>query len=122
LQEEHSLETHLPFLQYVQKKLKNNHYKIVPIIFGYLEKKDFKKMADMIKKYVTPKTLIIASSDFTHYGDNYGYVPFRTNIKENLTKLDMGMIDHIKKLDFDGFFQYKQGTGITMCGFTPVEC
>jgi len=120
MQNEHSLENHLPFLQYIQNKLKNNRYKIVPILFGYLEKKDFRKMADIIKKYVTPKTLIIASSDFTHYGANYGYVPFRTNIKENLTKLDMGMIGHIKKLDFDGFFKYKEETGITMCGIIPV--
>jgi AmmeMemoRadiSam system protein B/AmmeMemoRadiSam system protein A len=120
VQSEHSLETHLPFLQYIQKKLKNNRYKIVPILFGYLDKKDFKKMADIIKKYVTPKTLIIASSDFTHYGAGYGYLPFRTNIKENLTKLDMGMINHIKKMDFDGFFEYKRETGITMCGFAPV--
>ncbi|UCH95236.1 MAG: AmmeMemoRadiSam system protein B [Candidatus Aminicenantes bacterium] len=120
LQDEHSLETHLPFLQYIQKKLKNNQYKIVPILFGYLEKKDFKKMADIIKKYVTPKTLIIASSDFTHYGAGYGYVPFRTNIKENLTRLDMGMIEHIKKLDFDGFYNYQRDTDITMCGFVPV--
>ena len=120
MQNEHSLETHLPFLQYIQDKLKNNRYKIVPILFGYLEKKDFKKMADIIKKYVTPKTLVIASSDFTHYGDNYGYAPFRTNIKENLTKLDMGMIDYIRKMDFDGFFQYKEETGITMCGIIPV--
>jgi len=120
MQNEHSLETHLPFLQYIQKKLKNNRCKIVPILFGYLEKKDFKKMADAIKKYVTPKTLIIASSDFTHYGASYGYAPFRTNIKENLTKLDMGMINYIRKMDFDGFFEYKRETGITMCGIIPV--
>ena len=77
-------------------------------------------MADIIKKYVTPQTLIIASSDFTHYGASYGYAPFRTNIKENLTKLDMGMINTIRKMDFDGFFEYKRETDITMCGFTPV--
>jgi AmmeMemoRadiSam system protein B/AmmeMemoRadiSam system protein A len=120
MQNEHSLETHLPFLQYIQDKLKNNRYKIVPILFGFLEKKDFKIMADIIKKYVTPKTLIIASSDFTHYGAGYGYTPFTTNIKENLTKLDMGMINYIRKIDFDAYFEYKRETGITMCGFVPV--
>jgi MEMO1 family protein len=120
LQEEHSLETHLPFLQYIQKKLKNDRFKVVPILFGYLEKKDFAKITAVIKKYLTPKTLVIASSDFTHYGANYGYVPFRDNIKENLTKLDMGMIEYIRKLDFEGYWNYKQKTGITMCGFIPV--
>ena len=120
MQAEHSLETHLPFLYYIQKKNHNDSYKIVPILFGYLEEKDFKKMAGIIKKYVTPKTLVIASSDFTHYGAGYGYVPFKDNIKENLTKLDMGMVELIKKMDFDGYSRYKDKTGITMCGFIPV--
>jgi len=120
IQMEHSLETHLPFLQYIQKKVHNDRYKIVPILLGYLKKKDFKEMAAVIKKYVTPKTLVIASTDFTHYGANYGYVPFRDNIKDNLTKLDKGMIRQIEKMDFDGFLQYKEKTGITMCGYTPV--
>ncbi len=120
MQDEHSLEAHLPFLQYIQEKLKNTKYKIVPILLGGLDKKDFPRMAGIIKKYITPKTLVIASSDFTHYGPGYGYVPFRENIKENLTRLDMGMIDTITKMDFNRYFDYKEKTGITMCGFTPV--
>ena len=120
MQHEHSLENHLPFLQFIQNKLKNNKYKIVPILFGYLYHQDFKKMADIIKKYIDDKTLVIASTDLTHYGSNFGYTPFRDDLKSNLTKLDMGIINHIKKLDFDGYFNYKKKTGITMCGFTPV--
>jgi MEMO1 family protein len=120
IQNEHSLETHLPFLHYVLKKQKNTRCKIVPILLGHLDKKDYKTMAGIIKKYITPNTLVIASTDFTHYGLNYGYTPFRKNIKENLTKLDMGMVDHIKRMDFDGFIDYKKKTGITMCGISPV--
>jgi AmmeMemoRadiSam system protein B/AmmeMemoRadiSam system protein A len=120
MQQEHSLENLLPFLQFLQMKLKNNKYKIVPILFSYLDQKDFAKAAAVIKKYVTDKTLVIASSDFTHYGANYGYLPFRNDVKANLTRLDMGMIDRIKELDLQGYFQYKKKTGITMCGFTPV--
>jgi AmmeMemoRadiSam system protein B/AmmeMemoRadiSam system protein A len=120
LQDEHCLETHLPFLQYIQKKLKNDRYKIVPILFGSLDKKDFKPMAEIIKKYITPNTLLIASSDFTHYGANYGYAPFTTDIKNNLTKLDMGMIKLIENMDFNAYYDYKKKTRITMCGFTPT--
>lgn len=120
LQYEHSLENHLPFLQYIQQKLKNKSYKIVPILFSRLDKKDYKKMADIIKPYVTDKTVVIASTDFTHYGANYGYVPFKKDIKNNLTKLDMGIIDCIRKMDFETYFDYKKKTGITMCGFAPV--
>lgn len=120
LQYEHSLENHLPFLQYIQQKMNNNSYKIVPILFSRLDKRDYKKMADIIKPYITARTIVIASTDFTHYGANYGYVPFTTDIKNNLTKLDMGIIDCIRNIDFNGYFNYKKKTGITMCGFAPV--
>ena len=117
MQREHSIENHLPFLQ---KALKNKKFKIVPILLSYLEKKDFKPMAAIIKKYIDEKTLVIASTDLTHYGAPFGYAPFKMDVKSNLTKLDMGIIDHILRLDFDSYLAYKQKTGITMCGFIPV--
>lgn len=120
MQNEHSIEAHLPFLQYIMEKNKNKGYKIVPILFGYLEPKDVERVAQILKKFVNDGTLIIASSDFTHYGSAYGYAPFKTKIKENLTALDNGMFDLIKKMDMDGYWKYREKTGITMCGFIPV--
>lgn len=117
MQHEHSIENHLPFLQ---KALKNTKYKIVPILFGYLRESDFLPMANILKKYIDDRTLIIASTDLTHYGANFGYRPFTEDIKNNLTKLDKGMIEPILTLDFDRFTTYKKKTGITMCGFNPV--
>ncbi|MCP4153071.1 MAG: AmmeMemoRadiSam system protein B [bacterium] len=117
LQNEHSLETQLPFLQ---KVFKNKNIRIVPILLGHLERKDFKSMAAIIKKYIDDKTLVVASTDFTHYGNNFRYAPFKTDIKSNLTNLDMGMAACIKRFDLDGYFDFKKRTGITMCGFTPV--
>lgn len=114
---EHSLENQLPFLQKVLGKRK---VKIVPVLFGHLKKKDFAAMADIIGKYVDDKTLVVASSDLTHYGANFGYVPFKDDVKENLSRLDMGLIQTIESLDFPGYYQYKEDTGITMCGFAPV--
>jgi len=60
--------------------------------------------------------IIIASSDFTHYGYSFGYVPFRDNIKENLKKLDLGAVDKIEKMDAEGFSAYVARTGATICG------
>jgi AmmeMemoRadiSam system protein B/AmmeMemoRadiSam system protein A len=117
LQQEHSIENHLPFLQ---KALKNKKFKIIPILFGYLEKNDFKPIAAIIKKYIDEKTLVIASTDLTHYGAPFGYAPFKKDVKSSLTKLDMGIINHIIRLDFDSYYAYRQETGITMCGFIPV--
>ncbi|MEN8154789.1 MAG: AmmeMemoRadiSam system protein B [Acidobacteriota bacterium] len=114
---EHSIENQLPF---IQKALKDSDYKIVPILFSNLKPDEYKRMAKLIGRFVNKNTIIIASTDFTHYGRAYGYIPFRENIPENLRKLDMGIIEHIRKLDFKEYVKYKNKTGITMCGFAPV--
>ncbi|MCJ7524724.1 MAG: AmmeMemoRadiSam system protein B [Candidatus Aminicenantes bacterium] len=114
---EHSLENQLPFLQ---KALEGSDYRIVPIIFGALKKKDFAVMAAAIAPFIDAKTLVIASSDLTHYGENFSYTPFRSDLAENLTRLDQGFIEPILRLDFDRYFDYHEKTGITVCGFVPI--
>jgi hypothetical protein len=69
---------------------------------------------------VDSDTLVVASSDFVHYGSNYGYTPFRENIRDQIRKLDMGAYEHIANLDSKGFLDYKQRTGATICGYIPV--
>ncbi|MCP5106425.1 MAG: AmmeMemoRadiSam system protein B, partial [bacterium] len=117
MQHEHSLENHLPF---IQKAFENKKFKIVPILLGFLDKKDFKTVAAIIKKYIDKKTLVVASTDLTHYGSNFRYTPFKKDLKANLTRLDMGIITPVTQLDFNSYYNYKQKTGITMCGFVPV--
>lgn len=114
---EHSLENQLPFLQ---KALGGSEYKIIPILFGALDKKDFAAMAGIIAPYIDRQTLVVVSSDMTHFGENYSYTPFRRDLRDNLTKLDQGFIATILKLDFDRYFSYHEKTGITACGFVPI--
>jgi hypothetical protein len=112
---EHSVQIQLPFLQTVL-----NDFKVIPIVVGDLSSQDIKKVAEILKNYLDDRTIFIASSDFTHYGYNYGYIPFRDNIAENLKKLDMGACEYIKKLDDEGFLSYVEKTGATICGATPI--
>lgn len=114
---EHSLENQLPFLQ---KALAGSDYRIVPIIFGALKKKDFAVMAAAIAPFIDARTLVVASSDLTHYGENFSYTPFRSDLAENLTRLDQGFIEPILRLDFDRCFAYHEKTGITACGFVAI--
>lgn len=114
---EHALENQLPFLQ---QALGNSGYMIVPIIFGTLEKSDFATMAEAIAPFIDPHTLIMASSDLTHYGEAFGYTPFRGDLAARLDKLDKGFIDTVLRLDFDRYFSYREKTGITACGFAPI--
>jgi MEMO1 family protein len=78
------------------------------------------KAASILKSLVDSNTLVVASSDFVHYGPNYDYVPFDQNIPEGLKKLDMGAYDYISKLDSIGFLQYCDKTGATICGRVPI--
>lgn len=57
---EHSLEVQLPFLQTVLKD-----FKITPLVTGRVG--NHKEIAEQIKEYIDDKTLIIVSSDLSHY-------------------------------------------------------
>ena len=113
---EHSLETQLPFLQTVL----GNDFELIPILISRLNNEEFDFIADKLKPLIDEDTLIVVSSDFTHYGYGYDYVPFKKDVEANIKKLDYGAFERILALDFEGFYRYKKATGITACGFMPV--
>jgi len=113
---EHSIEVQLPFLQYVKKDIK-----FIPVFVD----ENYEKIADIIKKTIketNKKVVIIASSDFTHYGFNYGYFPFYVNVKENMHNLDKGAIRLIEDNNIKGFLDYCERTNATICGKYPIAC
>ncbi len=114
---EHSLENQLPF---IQRMLGSSGYTIVPILFGSLQPEDFAAAAEAIGRCLDANTLLVVSSDLTHYGANFNYLPFTDNIEKNLDKLDHGLIDQILKLDAGALWRYFQKTRITACGIVPI--
>jgi MEMO1 family protein len=116
---EHSVEIQIPILQRTAANTM-----IVPIVFGDLGDKDSQKLADVLRKLGGPRTLFIASSDFTHYGDRFRYMPFPSNgpgmMRGELNQLDMGAVKTIQTLDAENFLSYKKRTGITICGYAPI--
>ena len=119
-EQEHSIEVQLPFLQFVSKD-KLDKLRILPIIVS--DDVDYEEIAKSIAKTIKESgknICLIASSDFTHFGLNYGYFPFRDNVKENMYKLDKGAIEHILKLNSYRFMDYINETGATICGRIPI--
>jgi len=110
---EHSIEVQLPFLQYT-----NKNAKIVPILISTREIREIKEIAKLITdtaKNLKRKIYIIASSDFTHYGYSYEFVPFpKEEAKERLDKMDRRAIKCTENLDAEGFLKKAEGT--TICG------
>ena len=112
---EHSVQIEVPLLQHCQ-----TDFKLVPIVAGQCSLQTIDKAASILNNLIDNDTLVIASSDFVHYGPNYEYVPFKQDIPEQLKKLDMGAFEHISKLDDPGFYDYRRKTGATICGFIPI--
>ncbi|NLF38407.1 AmmeMemoRadiSam system protein B [bacterium] len=110
---EHCIEIELPFLQRVL-----DEFTIVPIIISDVDPGEARELGALIKSCMGSNDVIVASTDFTHYGANFGFAPFKSNTAENLTKLDMGALDLALARNIAGIYEYARRTGITWDGIT----
>ncbi|UCH98525.1 MAG: AmmeMemoRadiSam system protein B [Candidatus Aminicenantes bacterium] len=103
---EHSLEVQVPFIQYI-----NPDAKILPITISSHDADQLiaggKEIARLIKD--NPDTLIVASSDMSHYVD-----------VETAKEKDQKAIDKILALDPEGLFNVVASERISMCGVCPT--
>lgn len=115
---EHSVQIILPLLQ-----CSLTNFKIVPIVIGSLDNKALRKLADELKPMLDNETLVIISSDFTHYGANYDYLPFPAdeNVESKLKVMDMEAVKNILNLDYVGFSGFIDKTNDTICGKYGIE-
>jgi AmmeMemoRadiSam system protein B/AmmeMemoRadiSam system protein A len=113
--EEHSVQIELPFLQRAL-----GQFKLVPIVCGQLDEADARNIATTLLENIDAKTLVVVSSDFTHYGRSFGYVPFKDDIQRNLESLDLGAYQLIEERNLSGFLKYVRNTGATICGRSPI--
>jgi AmmeMemoRadiSam system protein B len=118
---EHSIEVQLPFLQFI---VGSKNFDFVPISMGMQDietsRKVGKIIADAIKDF-DKKTVIIASSDFSHAGFNYASMPPEgIRVDEYAKKQDMLAIDKILNLDPSSLIDTVHQNDITMCGYGPV--
>jgi len=116
--DEHSVEVQLPFLQFVSAKKFSLQF--VPMLVRDISFDECQKIADSIERVADDlglKIAVIASSDFTHYGSAYGYLPFIENLKENMYGHDASAIQHIQKMDSKAFYNHVKEHGMTICGY-----
>ncbi|MBN2112399.1 AmmeMemoRadiSam system protein B, partial [Candidatus Woesearchaeota archaeon] len=114
--EEHSIEVQIPFLQFTCAK-----FRFSPVMISH--DLSFKEAAESIRKtaeQLKREIVVVASSDFTHYGPAYGYVPFTKDAKKNMYALDNGAIELIKKLDSGKYMDYVNSKQATICGQMPI--
>lgn len=103
---EHSIEVQLPFLQY----LYGNNFSFVPICMMMQDLETSRELGEAIHKASNGvSTIIIASTDMTHYEPH--------NVA---TKKDMNAIRAIENLDENKLDEVVHSNSISMCGIGPV--
>ena len=112
---EHSTQMALPPLQAAR-----GGFRLVPVVVGQCSEDTRLKAAALLRRLMDDDTLVVVSSDFTHYGPNYNYLPFRDDIPARLEQLDRGAFEAIQSLDFRRFLDYCRTTGATICGREPI--
>ena len=114
---ENSVELIVPLLQ---TALAGRRWTLVPLTLGQLDAARLDAAARVLAPLIDGRTAIVASSDFTHYGDRFGYTPFRDDIPARLSALDHGAIAPILARDAAAFDAYCRDTGATICGQDPI--
>ncbi len=114
---DHSFEIQLPFLQKFAAGAR-----ISPLYVGRVEAHGRAAAANALAGLWKPGTVFIASSDFTHYGQSFGYAPFPpSDAPERLRNLDFDCAEAAGSLDSARFLQTVRETGATVCGVDPIS-
>jgi hypothetical protein len=115
---EHAIEIELPMLQ----RALSPGWRLLPVLVGQLEVKDYETAAELLRPLAGEDTLLVISTDFTHYGTRFGYLPFPLNddTPARIRALDEGALAHIAALDAPGLLDYQSRTGITICGYRAL--
>ncbi len=67
------------------------------------------------------RTLFIVSTDFTHYGANFGYLPFVEDIKSNIEQLDQNVYQAFAAHEIELFEKVMHKTKATVCGQVALK-
>lgn len=115
---DHSFEIQLPFLQKVAPGAR-----LCPLYVGLMNHSERLTFAEALAAEWRPGTVLLASSDFTHYGRSFGYVPFPADsrIAERLRDLDTECMEAAGSLDAAFFLETLAETGATVCGAGPIS-
>ena len=128
---EHALEMFLPFCANLQLQ----SLKEIRVGFCLISEVSSEKSVDMLSESIleavgdeqvlSGETLIIASSDFTHYGQRFGYLPFTSTSGENVGVEEQVLLqdriyaEMFAAGDIKGLLALKQKNQPTICGYVP---
>ena len=115
---DHSVEIQIPFLQTFVPAAT-----LVPLYIGDLTGGQLTAAAQALRGLMDTRTVLIASSDLTHYGRDFGYLPFPLDnaTPDKLRALDRATLAAAGSLDPVLFTDELSRSGATVCGAGPIR-
>jgi AmmeMemoRadiSam system protein B len=97
----------------------------VPIIIGFGNQTAAKSVAAALAPVLSdPRTLLVISSDFCHWGADFEYTYLPSgggSINERIEALDREGMEKIASCDVEKFAEFIRRTGDTICGECPIR-
>lgn len=114
---DHSVEIQLPLITRAAPDTA-----VVPIYVSALSGTERSRGARALAGVLERGTVVLASSDFTHYGAAFHYTPFRRDaaIAERLRTLDQGFLEAASSMEPDLFLAALDAESATVCGRQPI--
>ena len=97
---EHAIEVEIPFLQTVLKD-----FTIVPIVIGNQSRSNIEELSQKLSEVIDDRTLIVASSDLSHF-----------YTRKEAEELDTKIKRRIEDFDFDGLQNDLEARNCEACG------
>jgi hypothetical protein len=115
---DHSFEIQLPFLQRAVPRAR-----VTPLYVGRAGADERRAAAGRLAAAWQPGVVFLASSDFTHYGRGFDYVPFPADdaVSFHLRELDLECAEAAGSMDSSLFLETLEERGATVCGSGPIS-
>ncbi len=114
---EHSLEMEAIFLAALHPEAR-----LVPLVVGGVASAArAREVAVSLRPLLGEGDVVVVSSDFTHYGPRYGYVPFTEDVPAGIESLLDKAAAPLVEVDAAGFDAHLDATKDTICGREPLR-
>ncbi len=110
---EHAIEIELPFLQAALGR-----FSLVPVLVGRADAPEQRAFAERLAGLDDGRTLFVFSSDLTHYGPRFDYLPFgpTAGAHARIRALDEEALALLARRDAGGFRAFLARHDATICG------
>jgi MEMO1 family protein len=115
---DHSVEIQIPFLQFAMPEAQ-----IVPMFAGIVDEAGSAAAAGALASLMTHDTVLVASSDLTHYGHAFGFTPFPLDedTPRRIHEQDFETLRVILALDLREYRRNLLRRPMSLCGHNSVS-